>query len=194
MKIFITITTLLCAAIALHGEDIPKKTGATSIKGDSFRLEMKENYNHFYFVGNVTVKGTNLVATCSEMEVITSRATTEKEKIGPLGNVIKIIAQDNVEIRQTTRTAFADRAEITMLTGIILLEGNAKVTDKDGTLEADRLTLDRHKRNAQATPKEGEQVEVLLPVIPSIDFKDDKATESTPSTTTETQDQNLPSE
>lgn len=165
----------LLLAPLLFAED--SSAGVTAIKGDSFRLEMQETENLFFFYGNVSVQGNNLTATCKEMEVVTGRQTDEAENIGPLGNVKKIIARGNVVIKQTDRTAKADLAEIDMLQGVITLTGKAIVTDSDGTLSAEKLVLDRTNRKATATPPKGEQVKVLLPVIPDIEFNDEEKKE-----------------
>ncbi len=109
--------------------------------GDSQRIDFREN---------VIVTGTNLRVTSDKMEVYLDKEDGLDGGSGSLaGDVKRIIARENVEIVQAGRTATCQTAELLPRGGIVILTGQARVVDAEGTAEGHRITLNRGQRRAR---------------------------------------------
>lgn len=120
----------------------------TVITSDRFEMVGGETENYFYFYGNVEVTGTNLRATCDEMEVVADRQAKAGEAVGDVGAIQKIIMKGTVRMMQSGRDAEAGHAEIYPREGKVVLTDNPKVTDSEGTVTGYRMTLFRDQRSA----------------------------------------------
>ena len=115
--------------------------------GDSQRIDFKDD---------VIVNGTNLQVRSRKMEVYLDKADASIVSAGSFaGDVKRIIARENVEIEQGERIATCETAELLPRDGLVVLTGEARVTDQEGTAEGHRIILNRGQRRARVEGQEG---------------------------------------
>lgn len=134
---FAEVTTTVTA-------DAPQEE--TVITSDQFEMKGGETENYFYFYGNVKVTGTNLDATCEEMEVVANRQAKSDAAVGDVGGIKSIVMKRNVVLKQSGRVAEAGRADIFPREGKVVLSENPKVTDSEGTVTGFRMTLSKGEK------------------------------------------------
>jgi lipopolysaccharide export system protein LptA len=131
-------------------------------------LHITENPDHFLinFTDSVSVKGTNLKAFCSRLDVI---IVEEKQEDGLDGRgqmqVQTINAYEDVVFEQIGRKATADKATIRPVEGEIVLEGNVVITDDRGKVSGHRIRM--HKGDGRAIVEgdgtEGSRARITFP-------------------------------
>jgi len=144
----------------------PQQTVVTS---HLLRMIEEPGRTLFRFTDNVEVAATNLDATCDRLDVITREAANpDSEAQTPL-ELQRIEAHDNVVIKQTGRTATADKAFILPKEGKVILEGKAVVQDDRGKVAGHRMTLLQGQRRAivEGGGSEGERARITLPEMPT---------------------------
>ncbi len=144
----------------------------TSITGDKLDLLTTKDGHRFLCVGNVVVTGVNLRMTCEELDVLSHRKPTKREKnpgAAP-GRVAVIVAKGKVKIEQEGRRAFAGKATIDVATGIITLEESPVVWDERGKVTGETIILERGKRRAEVRGGPDARPKVILPPLPDLGF------------------------
>lgn len=183
MRAGLCILSLLCGALLAKVAPSPlpaegNETGAsddangTSITGDRLDVVTTKDGHRFLCVGNVVVKGVNLLVTCDELDVLSHRDALGREEgsKGGRGRVSAIVAKGKVEIRQDGRRATADEATIDVREGIIILRGSAVVWDERGKVMGEVIVLERGRRRAEVRGSDDERPKVILPPLPDLGF------------------------
>lgn len=177
-------------AINLAGETDP-----TTISSDTLELVSENATNRFVFQGNVTIRGTDLFASCNEMVVTTTRRpppspsdpasdedlVDDEKGFGEFGAITSIVAIGNVRIRQGEREATAGKATILPIEGKVVLEDTPVIRDPRGVLTGYRMILIEGERRVRIeSGPDGDRTRAILPDIrdlgmdrPSIDSPDD---------------------
>ena len=120
----------------------------------------------FRFTDSVSVKATNLIASCRRMEVIADPAGSSGGRLSTSAlQVRRIDAFDNLRIEQKGRKAWAERGTILPNEGKLVLEENAVVEDDRGRASGFRLTLLKDQRRAlvEGSGSESERARITLP-------------------------------
>ena len=135
--------------------------------GDSQRIDFRDD---------VKVNGTNLQVCARKMEVYLDKADESMRNGGAFaGDVKRIIAREDVEIEQGARIATCDTAELLPNEGLVILTGEARVVDEEGTAEGHRILLNRSQRRARVEGRAGEgdgRARITLPDLKSEDSDD----------------------
>ncbi len=187
MKIFCSFFLFFAAGAFLFAEEpaaqpatvdvTPQETVITS---DLFEMVGGETENYFYFKGNVVVTGTNLRATCDEMEVVADRQQSDamEKAVGKVGTIQTITMDGNVVIEQAGRRAEAGHADIMPREDKVVLTESPKVIDSEGTVSGWRITLYKGERKATVEGKPGqdgkpsERPRIQLPGFQDLGFED----------------------
>lgn len=152
--------------------DIPDFGAAqTVITSDQLEMETREDGNHFFFKGQVRIAGNNLEATCDSMEVVTRRAVEDEGASpveGKFGAIDRIVAIGGVMIRQTGRSATADRAEIYPDKEYVELIGSVELENEHGIVTGPRFILEKGKRARMLSDGGSERPTVTLPGLPDL--------------------------
>lgn len=163
------------AAVSLASGSKPEETVITS---DLFEMVGGETENYFYFKGDVIVTGTNLYATCDEMEVVADRQQDKAAEaaVGKVGTIQSIVMKGNVDIEQSGRRAEAGRADILPREDKVILTESPKVIDSEGTVSGWRITLYKGERKALVEGQPGgERPRIQLPGFQDLGFEDNKS-------------------
>lgn len=143
---------------------------ATLIESET--LEMREeDWGQLYtFRDSVKVTGTNLLATCGEMEVRATREMKPEDGEASLMGAMQIeqiFARESVQIEQEGRVTRSETALIDPLTSRLVLVGDAQVDDERGQVRGERLILNQGERRAivEGGPG-GKRARVTLPELP----------------------------
>lgn len=178
-RCILLLLALLAGRIALGqetstpGDDQPQETVITS---DNLELVGGDTENRFYFTDNVKITGTNLLATCDEMEVIAARSGPSEKTVGQMGAIQKILMKGNVVIEQAGRTAMAGQAEILPAEDKVILTENPIVKDSQGTVTGFKMELLKGERKAKVfgdpNDAEGGRTKVVLPGFKDLGFED----------------------
>jgi len=142
---------------------------ATVVTSQLLRMIEEPSQTVFRFTGNVTVAATNLDTTCDRLDVVTrEQANPDDPRAKTPLELERIVAQDNVVIKQTGRTATADKAIILPKEGKVVLEGEAVVNDDRGRVAGHRMTLLQGERRAivEGGGSKGERARITLPSMP----------------------------
>jgi lipopolysaccharide export system protein LptA len=122
----------------------------------------------FRFTKDVEVTATNLDASCDRLDVIAvDRANAAPDAKLAL-ELQRIVAHNNVVIKQAGRIATAKKASILPKEGKVVLEGRAVVKDERGRAAGHRMTLFQGQRRAivEGGGPEGERARITLPAMP----------------------------
>ena len=103
--------------------NIKKKT--TVIKSDKQWLTSTAKEDKYYFQGNINITGTNMDATCENMEVVIPNKPKAKKEIS------QIIMTKNVKLTQQLKEATCDRADIFPIDNIVELTESPIVIDRE---------------------------------------------------------------
>lgn len=118
----------------------------------------KEGYR-FFLDGNVVVKGQGLGIECQKMEILVESDSNGSD--GGFGKISKVNAFGKVRLDQIGRTCYADTLTLDTVEGKGLLEGNARVEDKDwGVVVGERVELDRETGKAKVIGDENERASI----------------------------------
>lgn len=177
MKTYRNVILLLLGSLALASAADESKQ-ETVITSDRFEMVGGETENYFYFYGNVEVTGTNLHATCNEMEVVASRQAKSAEAVGDVGAIQSIVMKGQVYLEQSGREAFAGRAEIFPREGKVVLMEDPRVEDSEGTVTGYRMTLFKDRRTALVEgPPDGQggtsRPKITLPGFQDLGYQDE---------------------
>ena len=123
--------------------NIKKKT--TVIKSDKQWLTSTAKQDKYYFEGNISVTGTNMDATCENMEVIIPNKPKAKKEIS------QIIMRKNVKFNQQLKEATCDRADIFPIDNIVELTEGPIVIDREDNSRAygHKITYNNGTRKIQ---------------------------------------------
>jgi lipopolysaccharide export system protein LptA len=134
MKIFLAWSAALLLWLPTASSQVPEE-GRTTIDSDTLEMQGTIDHNFFYFGGNVRVRGTDLEISCDELTVQAARDAEERDTVGRIGAVEKIIAVGRVVIQQAGREARAGRVEVDPVAGTIrfmeqpvILQGDVRAT------------------------------------------------------------------
>lgn len=144
------------------------KPEATVVTSRMLRMMEEPERTVFRFSEEVEVTGTNLVATCERLDVISREAANPDPDAEMPLELQRIEAHDTVVFKQSGRTATADRAFIMPKEGKVVLEGRAVVNDERGRVAGHRMTLLQGQRRAvvEGGGPEGERARITLPSMP----------------------------
>ncbi|WP_309400176.1 LptA/OstA family protein [Cerasicoccus maritimus] len=181
MKFLLTILALgLMTAASLHAQQAavePAVPENTIITSDNLELVGGDTENRFYFNGNVKITGTNLLATCDEMEVVASRSGATDKTVGQMGAIDQIIMLGNVAIEQSGRKATGGRADILPNENKVILSEGPRVEDSQGVVTGWKMILLKGERKVQvlsdpnATGDSG-RTRVQLPGFKDLGYED----------------------
>ena len=144
---------------------------ATLIESKTLEMREKDWGQLYTFRDSVKVTGTNLLATCGEMEVRAARKgkpeNAEASLVGAM-QIEQIFARDSVQIEQEGRVTRSETALIDPLASRLVLEGDAQVDDERGQVRGERLVLNQGERRAivEGGPG-GKRARVTLPELPN---------------------------
>ena len=147
----------------------PAEIDETLITAETLEMVSSDEENRFFFIGNVRIVSTNLIATCDRLTVFSSRGGDPDATLGEIGSIRQIVAEGNVVIEQAGRRATAGKATILPNQGRVILEENPAVEDSQGRVEGWRMTLLRGENRAvvEGGP-DGERPRVRLPTMPDL--------------------------
>jgi len=179
---FLILLSLACTLSARQDAQPERAEGQrqeTIITSDLFEMVGGETENYFYFKGDGSVTGTNLRATCDEMEVVADRHSSDEEKtVGKVGTIQSIVMTGKVRIEQSGRKAEAGRADILPREDKVILSENPRVIDSEGTVSGWRITLFKGERkalvegNPDKSAGEGSRPRIQLPGFQDLGFED----------------------
>ncbi|GHC02459.1 LptA/OstA family protein [Cerasicoccus arenae] len=190
MKTLFRILFFALIASALQAADtqpakVEKPADNTVITSDELELVGGDAANTFYFTGNVKITGTNLVATCDKMEVLSTRSGPTEKTVGEMGAIQNILMIGNVVIEQAGRVATAGKAEILPNEDKVVLTENPKVEDSQGTVTGWKMELLKGERKVKVygdpSSASGGRSRVTLPGFKDLGF-DDKSKDRSPDT------------
>ncbi len=169
MRRFFSSLLLFCLVVSGQAE-----TGgegeSTVIQSDRLEIVGGESGNRFIFSGSVRITGADFVATCEQMEVLTSGDNQKQEDRTGFGAIDVIEATGSVKIVQGTREATAGKALIYPADNRVVLEENPVVRDAKGKVSGYRMILHGETRRITVEPgPEGERPTVELPSVRSLD-------------------------
>jgi lipopolysaccharide export system protein LptA len=138
----------------------------TVVQSNSLRMIESEEQTLFRFTDAVSVRGTNLDATCGRLEVTAVPVQTPGPNEAQM-EVERIEAFDDVVFKQAERVATGDKATILPIEGKVVLEGDAEVTDEVGKVSGHRMTLLQGQRRAivEGDRSTGQRATMTLPEI-----------------------------
>ncbi len=120
----------------------------TIVKAETLMMIEKPDHYLLNFTDSVSVEGTNLKAFCNRMDVILVDHGKDSDREKQM-QVQTINAYEDILFEQNGRTATADKVTIKPEEGEVVLEGNAVLTDVQGQVFGNRITL--HKGKGRAT-------------------------------------------
>ncbi|WP_309384568.1 LptA/OstA family protein [Cerasicoccus frondis] len=175
-RILILVALLAASAHAQQptAEIIEQNTVITS---DNLELVGGDSENRFFFTGNVKITGTNLLATCDEMEVVAARSGSPEKTVGEMGAIQSIIMIGNVIIEQSGRKATGGRAEIRPNEDKVILSEGPRVEDSRGVVTGWKMVLHKGERKVEvlsdpnATGDSG-RTRVQLPGFKDLGYED----------------------
>ncbi len=138
----------------------------TVVRSERLKMIEENDQTIFRFTDSVSVKATNLLASCRRMEVIADPAGSSGGRLSTSAlQVRRIDAFDNLRIEQKGRKAWAERGTILPNEGKLVLEENAVVEDDRGRASGFRLTLLKDQRRAlvEGSGSESERARITLP-------------------------------
>ncbi|WP_269539187.1 LptA/OstA family protein [Cerasicoccus fimbriatus] len=180
MKHFIqTLALLALLATQAFGQQATTELPAqnTVITSDNLELVGGDSENRFFFTGNVKITGTNMLATCDEMEVIAARSGSTEKTVGEMGAIESIIMMGNVVIEQSGRKATGGRAEILPNDDKVILSEGPRVEDSRGVVSGWKMILHKGERKVEvlsdpnATGESG-RTRVQLPGFKDLGYDD----------------------
>ena len=137
----------------LESEGEPVKAPELEIAQTIVKSRTVEMIEHpektlFRFIDSVEVIGTNLQATCRQMDVSASARDGASDDPQRELQLDRIVARDDVIIVQVDRIVTCDTADILPDEGTLILTGNATVDDAQGKVTGHRITLNKGQRRA----------------------------------------------
>ncbi len=179
-----------------NDETAAPPTFPTTISSDQLELTSGESLNRFVFEGDVTIRGTELFASCNQMIVTTTRNPPSEGKtssnddpsatsgFGEFGAITSIVAIGNVRIQQGDREATAGRATILPIEGKVILEDSPVIRDPRGVLTGYRMILIEGERSVRIeSGPDGDRTRAILPDIRDLQL-DRPQVEQTPDSAT----------
>ena len=149
----------------------------TVVVSDLLEMHGSETHNQFIFTGNVSVQGNNLTIRCDHMTVLARRSGESDATVGEIGSIDNILAVGQVVITQSGRTAFAGRAEVRPVDGLVILTKSPRVVQTNGEISGGRIILERGNKTVRVEPLEGEagggRPTVLLDALPDMGFDEE---------------------
>lgn len=147
----------------------------TIVQSQLLRMLEQPERTVFRFTENVTINGTNLKASCDQLDVIAVEKKTQDTESGDFKERLalqRIEAIDQVVIEQDGRTATADKAFILPEEGKVVLEGNAEIIDPQGKVSGHRMTLMQGQRRAivEGGGEDNKRATITLPALPTGKF------------------------
>ena len=144
---------------------VQKETEETVVTSRLLRMIEEPKQTLFRFNEDVHVTATNLDTSCDSLEVIAIEIDNAVLDAKNALDLQRIEAQKNVVIKQTGRTATANKAVFFPKDGKVILEGNAVVIDAQGRAVGHRMTLFQGQGRAivEGGGPEGERARVTLP-------------------------------
>ncbi|MDP0499369.1 MAG: LptA/OstA family protein [Verrucomicrobiota bacterium JB022] len=136
---------LIClSALLAHGslhaqQPAPQTAPAqkTVITSQEMEWQGTPLQNFFYFHGDVKVEGNNMLLTCDRLSVTTGAERETQGTVGQIGAVQEIIAEGKVHITQAGRDAYAGRAEMDTVEGVVTLRDQPRVVQGETEIIAD---------------------------------------------------------
>jgi lipopolysaccharide export system protein LptA len=147
---------------------IQTKSEATLIRSQLLRMIEEPKQTLFRFTKDVEVTATNLDTTCQRLDVIAVEQADAAPDARLALELQRIEAHENVVIKQTGRTATAEKAILLPKEGKVVLEASAVVKDEQGRVAGHRMTLFQGQRRAivEGGGPEGERARITLPAMP----------------------------
>ena len=147
---------------------IQTKSEATLIRSQLLRMIEEPKQTLFRFTEDVEVTATNLDTTCQRLDVIAVEQADAAPDARLALELQRIEAHENVVIKQTGRTATAEKAILLPKEGKVVLEASAVVKDEQGRVAGHRMTLFQGQRRAivEGGGPEGERARITLPAMP----------------------------
>lgn len=127
----------------------------------------------------MAVSATNLEISCDRLEVLADRTGGDPDGMGEIGTIRAITAIGNVIITQEGRTAYAGRADVDPVDGIVVLSESPRVVDNEVEVTGWKFVLERGKRtfkvipDPNAAPGQGQRSKVSLGALPDLGFSQD---------------------
>ncbi|MGF1531699.1 MAG: LptA/OstA family protein [Puniceicoccaceae bacterium] len=179
LPLLLALASLL---LPLSGSATPEKTVfPTTVDSDTLELVSTASQNRFIFEGNVTIRATDLYATCARLEVITSRLAKEGESIGEFGKIETILATGDVRVQQADREATAGRMIILPAEGKIFLEESPVLRDQRGVLTGYRMTITEGERTVRIESGDSDnRPRAILPDIRGLGLNQPTSRSQTP--------------
>ena len=156
------------ASAAAPEPAIQTKSEATLIRSQLLRMIEEPKQTLFRFTEDVEVTATNLDTTCQRLDVIAVEQADAAPDARLALELQRIEAHENVVIKQTGRTATAEKAILLPKEGKVVLEASAVVKDEQGRVAGHRMTLFQGQRRAivEGGGPEGERARITLPAMP----------------------------
>jgi lipopolysaccharide export system protein LptA len=147
---------------------IQTKSEATLIRSQLLRMIEEPKQTLFRFTEDVEVTATNLDITCQRLDVIAVEQADAAPDARLALELQRIEAHENVVIKQTGRTATAEKAILLPKEGKVVLEGSAVVKDEQSRVAGHRMTLFQGQRRAivEGGGPDGERARITLPAMP----------------------------
>lgn len=129
-------------------------------------LEMiqKPEETLFRFTGRTEIAATNLDASCDRLDVIAKDSVERDAQSDIVPEVERIEAYGNVLVKQSNRTATAQKAFILPKEERVILEGQPVVKDERGEVSGHRMILNKGQRRAivEGGGPEGKRARIRL--------------------------------
>ncbi len=157
----------------------------TVINSDELEMKSGDDISDFHFIGNVHVSGTNLNMVANELHVTSEKRGDADATMGRVGKISKIIAIGDVYLKQEGRTAEAQYAEFFPEEGKVVMTGNPKVSDAQGTVQGSKIEWYHGERKARVIGDGQQKVVVTLPSMRDMGYKTEEEEAATNSANTE---------
>jgi lipopolysaccharide export system protein LptA len=142
-------------------------TRSTTLESDAAELVTTKGGHRFYFLGNVIVKGTDLLLKCDELEILSTRESNSSRSNQKVGKISLMVARGKVSIKQKGSHGSGDKATMQGDTGLFILLGSpAVLVDERGKLEGNEIVFERGTGRAELRGGAGNRPRVELPELP----------------------------
>ncbi len=137
--------------------DIQRKTDSTKINIKSNKLNVFWHEKYGEFIGNVILTKNNTIVTANKMVALA----------GAANSIEKIIATDNVVIKDGMQEAYGDRAEYLASNSLLTLKGNVVLVKGGSSIKGETLHYDFNNQKADIVgSKQNKSNRVRAVIIP----------------------------
>ena len=149
--------------LTLSSLNLVAQNAGPVIESDTLEMHQEDGQQILDFIGNVTLTGDDLDATCEKLRVYCAKGEGKEKAVSTeTQSFEKIIATGNVDMKQGPKTGTADKVTFHPDSGEIILEGNPVLKDKQGEVSGHRIVYNSKEDKAYV---EGENAKKTRPKV-----------------------------